>query len=73
MITTIAIILSIIGALNWLLVGVFGFNLVAFLFGTGTIAVITYIVIGLAGLWLVYFLVKNKMRVEHMAESTRYQ
>lgn len=58
----IALILVIIGALNWLLVGLFGFDLVASLFanGFGTLSAlsrIVYTLVGLAGLWLVFTVV----------------
>jgi uncharacterized membrane protein YuzA (DUF378 family) len=52
-----AFVLVIIGALNWLLVGLFGFNLVNALFGAApTLEALIYILVGLAGLWLIYFL-----------------
>lgn len=45
--------LVIIGALNWLLIGVFRFDLVAFLFGNmSLLARIVYILVGLCGLYL---------------------
>lgn len=49
----IALILIIVGALNWGAVGIFSFDCVAFLFGgqTGTIARIVYTLVGVAGLW----------------------
>ena len=52
---TFALILSIIGALNWGLVGIFRFDLVAWLFGgqTATVSRILYTLIGLAGLWCI--------------------
>lgn len=44
----------IIGALNWLLIGVFRFDLVAFLFGNMTLlSRIVYILVGLCGLYLI--------------------
>lgn len=44
-------IIAIIGALNWGLVGVAGFNLVDYLLGAGSVAArIIYIVVGLSGL-----------------------
>jgi uncharacterized protein len=53
----LAYILVIIGALNWGLVGLFNFNLVTFIFGSIPILVaIIYILVGLAGLWLIYLL-----------------
>lgn len=47
--------LTFIGALNWGLIGIFGFDLVAFLFGAGTLASsIVYSIIGIAALvWLI--------------------
>lgn len=46
--------LVIIGAVNWLLVGLFRFDLVTFLFGDLTwISRIIYVVIGLCGLYLI--------------------
>ena len=46
--------IAIIGAINWGLVGFFGFNLVAFLFGeSNIISRIIYAVVGLAGLYLI--------------------
>ncbi len=44
-------ILTIIGALNWGLIGIFGFNLVTSILGDGTMATkIVYIVIGVAAI-----------------------
>ena len=46
--------LVIIGAVNWLLVGIFRFDLVAFLFGNLTwLSRIIYAIIGLCGLYLI--------------------
>ena len=50
----IAFILTIIGGLNWGLVGInSGWNLVALALGTGTLASIVYILVGLSAIWLV--------------------
>ncbi len=58
---TLALILSIIGSINWGLVGIFRFDLVAWLFGgqTATISRIIYAIIGLAGLWCVSLLFRR--------------
>lgn len=51
-IDTIALILIIIGALNWGLVGLFNFNLVDTLFGAmSVISRIIYTLVGISGLW----------------------
>lgn len=55
-INVIAYVLTIVGALNWLLVGVFNFNLVSAIFGTATfLSSLIYILVGIAGLWLIFF------------------
>ena len=59
---TLALILSIIGSLNWGLVGIFRFDLVAWLFGgqTGLVSRIIYTIVGLAGLWYISLLFRKK-------------
>jgi uncharacterized membrane protein YuzA (DUF378 family) len=49
--------LIIVGALNWLLIGVFQFDLVAAIGGgqSGVLARIIYIIIGIAGIWAFSF------------------
>ena len=51
--------LTIIGALNWGLIGIFGFDLVAFIFGPATIASsIVYSIIGIAALvWVIWMFI----------------
>ena len=49
----LALILVVVGALNWGLVGLFQFDLVFYLFSSVyTVAKIIYIVVGVAGLYL---------------------
>ncbi len=56
-----ALALVIIGALNWLLVGFFKFNLVDTLFGELSIlSRIVYILVGVAGIWAIAFFSKLK-------------
>ena len=53
MFTKICLWLAIVGGLNWGLVGLFDFNLVAFIFGQmSMLSRIVYIVVGLAAVWL---------------------
>ena len=49
----IALILAVIGGLNWGLVGLFRFDLVAYLFGgqTATVSRIVYTLVGIAAVW----------------------
>lgn len=56
-IDTIALILVIIGAINWGLIGIFNFNLVDTLFGVmSTISRVIYILVGISGLWTIKLL-----------------
>ena len=63
---TIAQILSIVGCLNWGLVGIFQFDLVAWLFGGSDtlLARIVYTVIALAGAWCISFLFRRNVLVD---------
>ena len=48
----IALVLIIIGAINWGLVGIFNYNLVDSIFGTMSIVSrIIYALVGISGLW----------------------
>ena len=52
----ISLTLVIIGALNWLLIGIFRFDLVAFLFGNlSWLSRIIYALVGICGLYLLTF------------------
>ena len=55
----IALILVIIGAVNWGLIGLFEFNLVDTLFGAMSIVSrIIYILVGISGLWSIRMIAK---------------
>lgn len=59
----VALILMIVGALNWLLVGVFQFNLVAWIFGASSVVTaILYVLVGLGGIWGVVMLFQRNVR-----------
>jgi uncharacterized membrane protein YuzA (DUF378 family) len=56
----LALILVIVGGLNWGLVGLLDFNLVDALFGVGsTLSRIVYILVGLAALYTIYFATRS--------------
>ena len=58
----LALILSIVGCVNWGLVGIFQFDLVAWLFGSASLlSRIIYTVIALAGIWCISLLFKEKL------------
>lgn len=58
---TLALILSIIGSLNWGLVGIFQFDLVSWIFGgqDAVLSRIIYAIIALAGLWCITLLFRK--------------
>ena len=58
----LALILSIIGSINWGLVGIFKFDLVAWIFGgqTAVVSRIIYTIVGLAGLWCISLLFRRR-------------
>ena len=63
----IALVLIIVGALNWGLVGLFSFDLVAWICGgaTAILARIIYTVIALAGIWCISLLFMDNEEAEH--------
>lgn len=58
----LALVLVIIGALNWLLVGLFRYDLVANLFGgqAALMSRIIYSLVGIAGLYCISFLFRER-------------
>ena len=62
MIDKICLVLSIIGCLNWGLVGLFSFDLVAWIFGGSGMLLsrIVYTVIALAGVWCISLLFRGE-------------
>ena len=69
-INKIALIISIIGSLNWGLVGLFSFDLVAWMCGGATtiVARIIYVIVALAGIWCISLLFKDSDEIiEHHA------
>ena len=58
---SIALKLSIIGGLNWGLVGLFRFDLVAYIFGgqTATVSRVIYTLVGLASIWCISLLFRR--------------
>ena len=65
----IALILAIIGGLNWGSIGIFGFDLVAFLFGGSSSASsrVVYTLVGLAAIWCISLLFRDTDTVDERA------
>lgn len=66
MLDRISLILVIIGAINWLLVGLFSFDVVAYVFGgqTAVLSRVIYTLVGVAGLWCISLLFRER-EIEH--------
>jgi len=58
----IALILTVVGALNWGSIGIFGFDIVAYLCGGQLSAVsrVIFTLVGLAGLWCISLLFRER-------------
>lgn len=65
MLDRIALILSIIGALNWGSIGLFGFDLVAFLFGSQTalLSRVVYTLVAIGGIWCISLLFREREEI----------
>ena len=59
----LSLILLIIGGINWGLIGIFQFDLVAYIFGgqAATVSRVIYTIVGIAGLWCISLLFKEKV------------
>ncbi len=67
----IALIISIIGALNWGSIGIFGFDIVAWIGGgsDSLVSRIIYTVVGLAGIWCVTLLFRTREKFKEIGEG----
>lgn len=66
----IALILTIVGALNWGSIGLFKFDIVAWLFGgqTALLSRIVYTVVALAGVWCISLLFRAREKFVSLDE-----
>lgn len=72
MLDRIALILVIIGAVNWGSIGLFQFDLVSWIFGgqDAIISRIIYTLVALAGIWCISLLFReNEMLVRHTSDE----
>ena len=62
MIDRIALALAIIGGINWGSIGLFRFDLVAYLFGgqTATVSRVIYTLVGMAAIWCISLLFRSE-------------
>ena len=68
----ITLLLVIVGGLNWGLVGLFGFDLVAAIFGQmSALSRLVYILVGASALWQLIPLIKSFSDGENRAQAAR--
>lgn len=60
----VSFILVIIGGINWGLIGFFNFNLVEVIFGEGMVTKVIYALVGLAALYMIYYLFAKSFEKE---------
>ena len=67
MLDIIALILTIIGGINWGLIGIFQFDLVAWIFGgqDAILSRIIYTLVGIAALWCISLFFRDNDLVDH--------
>ena len=67
MLDRIALFLLIVGGVNWGLIGIFQFDLVAWLFGGGAAVIsrIIYVLVAISALWCVSLFFKHNRLVEN--------
>lgn len=71
-VTTVALVLVIVGALNWGLVGAFNFNLVQALFGDSALAALVYILVGISGIVLAIGAATMAPKLTHARHATSH-
>lgn len=68
--SVIALILTIVGALNWLTIGIFGFNFVNWItFGMGWLERVLYILVGAAGVYMIVWLCVSRFNMVEDGEQ----
>ena len=74
MLDNISLVLVIIGAINWGSIGFFGYDIVGSLFGGqgSVIARIIFAIVGIAGLWAIGMLFKDKISTHESWKQKRF-
>ena len=66
MLDRIALLLTIIGGINWGLIGIFLFDLVAFIFGgqAAVVSRIIYVLVGISAIWCISLFFREQELIE---------
>lgn len=73
MLDRIALLLTIVGALNWGSIGLFQFDMVAFLFGgqDALLSRVVYSLVALGGIWCISLLFRDREEITKIESSAR--
>lgn len=73
MLDRIALLLTIIGALNWGTIGLFQFDMVAFLFGgqDALLSRVIYSLVALGGIWCISLLFRDREEITKIESTSR--
>ena len=66
----ITLLIMVLGALNWGMVGLFDTNVISDIFGSGTLTDVVYVIVGVCGLLYVPRLLED-LHVGHQAPHAR--
>lgn len=63
-----ALVLTILGAINWGSIGIFNVDLIGWIFGgqSSTVSRVIFTIVGLAGIWCISLLFRDRSKVEDM-------
>ena len=64
------LLLIVLGALNWLMVGLFDTNVVTEIFGSGTASDVVYVIVGIAGIAMLPRLLEEARVSTHRTHPT---
>lgn len=67
----VALCILILGSINWLLIGIFSWNLLTWIFGAGVFVRILYSIVGLAGIWMLIQLCVRRLRLFSKDETMK--
>lgn len=70
--SVISLLLTIVGALNWLAIGIFGFNVVNWItMGVTWLERLLYVLVGIAGIYMIVWLCVSRFNMVQNDESYR--
>lgn len=69
----IALCVLILGGINWMLIGIFSWNLLTWIFGVGIFVRILYALVGLAAIWMLIQLIVRRTHLFERDSTMRRQ